>query len=190
MKRLAHYGFGLLAAASTLATAVSVAWAQAPSGPPPRVVPPSVTQPAPPVPQPAPTPGPAVPPQPAGPQIQITSPGGSRDVSPRPAPGADPTVPGPEIRQLLDGGAGQRNAVRPSEAIPDMKLKARILSRNRPAAAVIDIGGRSVTVNEGTEFAVSVPGGGDGAVVMRIIEVSAEAVRIEIENRSQPISLF
>lgn len=69
----------------------------------------------------------------------------------------DPTVPGPAIRDLLNNTPKEPGGQAPS-ALPNMTLKALIAFKNKPAVAVIEIGGRSVTIRAGDEFTVPADG--------------------------------
>lgn len=130
---------------------------------------------------------------PPSPNPRIVSPQAPRgaETAPRPAP-ADPTVPGPEIRHLLDCTKTTTGAVapaRPAGGLPAMRIKARVLARDKPGMALVEIGDRLVMVQPGAEVNVALVGG-EGQMKLKVVEVGAAGVKMEVENRDQPISLY
>jgi hypothetical protein len=104
---------------------------------------------------------------------------------PRPEQGNDPTVPGPAIRELLGQGKPREQQQGPSE-LPEVRLKARIAVAGRPVVAVIEIGGRSVTVQEGDEF--TVPAGGE-LMPVRVTSLTVSNLQLELVNRRAVVNL-
>ena len=95
---------------------------------------------------------------------------------------ADPTLPGPEMRELLNQNRTQAQspAVRPrGSALPEIKLKARVIAAGKPAAAVLEIGGTSLTVREGTDITLGDPNDAATALQLKVAELSSTAVRLE-----------
>lgn len=168
----------LLAQNESVPTA-KAAPATVPTSPPPAerrpLLPPSSSLPSSTSPAPTPTtkpsPTPSSSPAGSGPAIQVPA-------AKPPLPTGDPTVPGPAIRELLGQGA-PREAGAPA-AVPEVRLTSRIAVRNRPVVAVLEVGGRSVTVKEGDEF--TVPVGGE-LVPLRAAVLTVSDVQIEIVNR-------
>lgn len=111
---------------------------------------------------------------------------GSPDgLPPRAELGNDPTVPGPAIRELLGQGKPREQQQGPSE-LPEVRLKARIAVAGRPVVAVIEIGGRSVTVQEGDEF--TVPAGGE-LMPVRVTSLTVSNLQLELVNRRAVVNL-
>lgn len=96
-------------------------------------------------------------------------------VAPPPRPVVqDPTRPSGKLKDALAVPPGGPGGARAVARIPAMILKARVIATGRPAAAVIEIDGQPRTVVAGTTVAA-----GDG-VLLKIVEVSGAAVRIEV----------
>ena len=116
-------------------------------------------------------------PSPAGPQSPV-----GNGASPN-----DPTVPNSEIRRILEG-TGRDNAPPPAPAIPPMRVRARVFVSGQPPVAVLEIGGRQLTVREGSEIHLF---GGDSPVGMqlRVARMTTSEIRLEVVNKNQFITL-
>jgi hypothetical protein len=129
-----------------------------------------------------------------GNQIRIATPADDPFPAPNPQaprPAGDPTIPSPEVRQMLEAGNVNRatpNQPAASPSLPPMSIKARIISRDRPPVAVIDIGGTTITVRPGVEFNIG-SGGGGPPLHLKVKEMTQSEVRFEVEGRRQIITL-
>lgn len=107
-------------------------------------------------------------------------------------PNADPTIPSPEVRQMLEAGNANRpnnnSPAPPAATIPAISIKARIISRNRPPVAVIDVGGTPLTIHPGDSFSIG-GGQGAGALRLKVTEMTQTEIRFEVENRRQILTL-
>lgn len=99
---------------------------------------------------------------------------------PSPAPPRrDPTKPGQEIRKVLEAkptGPTQRAAV-------PLALRARVIARDKPPAAILEIEGKLYTVAKGSVLA------GPGNMLMRVIELDSNEVRIEVGPNKEVLTL-
>jgi len=117
---------------------------------------------------------------------------------------SDPTVPGPQIRELLGNEAPDRGA---PPALPAIRLRARIVVRNQPAMALVEIGGDEQArlpsaeqrgpgaanlatgvfrvIRQGDEFAAS----GDGQAVIRVVTLTNREIILEHVNRKMLMRL-
>jgi hypothetical protein len=144
-----------------------------------------------------------------GSTMQIRPPGG---VAPQPdtAPrfGGDPTVPDASIRELL--GEKRPEAPGAAPAFPEIRLRARIITPDKPPSALIEIGGAGIrtatnppsgepyaprrallsgtyrTIREGDEFVVTT---GDAPTPIRVAKLSASEVLLEVVSRKTMIRL-
>ena len=124
-------------------------------------------------------------PAPAGAQPPVGA--GSQPRAGAGAPSNDPTVPNSEIRRILEG-TGRDNAPPPAPAIPTMRVRARVFVSGQPPVAVLEIGGRQLTVREGSEIHLL---GGDSPAGMqlRVARMTAGEIRLEVVNKNQFITL-
>jgi hypothetical protein len=140
----------------------------------------------------------------------------NRPPASNPPRGADPTVPDAVIRGLLD--EPRKEAGAPTPSIPEIRLRARIITADKPPTALLEIGGPAVrsqppapgrTPGAGAEMrafrpATNEPAGvfrtvrqGDEFVVpqgevpspIRVVKLTADEVVIEIVNRKTLIRL-
>jgi len=128
------------------------------------------------------------------------APGRSSDFSSN----SDPTVPGPQIRELLGNEAPDRGA---PPSLPPIRLRARIVVRNQPAMALVEIGGADQArlpsaeqrgpgsgnlptgvfrvIRQGDEFAAS----SDGQAVIRVVTLTNREIILEHVNRKMLMRL-
>lgn len=169
----------LLSAVGVVAlSAVSLFAQQVPSGATPA---PTRTSPP-----PTPTPPAARPPRPE----DLSLPPDNRGSAQGARPLNDPTVPGPAIRDLIDQNAGRQTTAAPAAPlIPEMQIRARVFTKDRPPVAVVDVGGRSLTVRLGSE--IHLPGTADlpTGVQLKVVELSPTELKLEVLKRNQTITL-
>ena len=102
----------------------------------------------------------------------------------------DPTVPGPAIRDLIDQGGGRATAsVAAAPLIPEIQIRARVFTKDRPPVAVVDVGGRSLTVRMGSE--IHLPGTPElpTGVQLKVVELTLTELKLEVLKRNQTITL-
>lgn len=107
---------------------------------------------------------------------------------PRPARsgGGDPTAPGPDMRTLLgEGNTNNRNAGPPP--LPEIRIRGRIFRRDKPPVAIVEVGGKQLTIRKGSEIQLPLPGG--SAVMLHVSELNATELHIDIVDRKQKIIL-
>ncbi|MGE0433950.1 MAG: hypothetical protein AB7S36_16975 [Planctomycetota bacterium] len=85
----------------------------------------------------------------------------------------DPTRPGPDLRHLL--GA---NGSRASQAVPDIRLKARVIRDGRPATVLLEVDGRLVLLREGSELTLTTDNG--NLQTLRATAVTDDEVRLHL----------
>lgn len=107
--------------------------------------------------------------------------------APLPPRGSDPTVPGPDIRALIDDKPTTAVAAPAPPAVPTIRLRARIIARDRPPVAVVNFGEQAVVVRQNEELQVNSPG--EGPLQLKVVQVNALGVQIEVVNRRQVITL-
>lgn len=93
----------------------------------------------------------------------------------------DPTIPGPEIRQFLDAPGTNRTAPAGPPPLPEMRIRARIFAKNKPPVAVIDVGGRPLSVRVGSEIQFATAG---GVLKMKVVELTTNELQIEVVGRN------
>jgi len=98
----------------------------------------------------------------------------------------DPTMPGPDIRNLLDSAGGNRTAPAGPPPLPELRLRARIFAKNKPPVAIVEIGGRPLSVRVGSEIQFSTAG---GAMQLKVVELTTDEMQIEVVGRKQIITL-
>jgi hypothetical protein len=138
-----------------------------------------------------------------GSTMQVRPPAGTA-----PRTGGDPTVPDASIRDLL--GEKRPEAPGAPPAFPEIRLRARIITPDKPATALIEIGGSGIrtaanppsgepyaptrailsgtyrTIREGDEFVIAT---GDTPSPIRVAKLSASEVLLEVVNRKTMIRL-
>ncbi len=102
----------------------------------------------------------------------------------QPAALRDPTQPTPQILDILRGSAGpdlRREALR---HVPRIEIKARIIAAQRPPLAMLSVGGENHVASQGDMLTWS---GKDGVLRMRVMEITADEVVINIESLNQTV---
>lgn len=104
----------------------------------------------------------------------------------------DPTMPSPALRDLIDQGTTSRPGTTtpaPQQQVPEIRIRARVFSRDKPPVAVLEIGGRQLTVRKDSE--IHIPGTVDQptGVQLKVVELSPTELRLEVLKRNQTISL-
>ncbi len=104
----------------------------------------------------------------------------------------DPTMPSPALRDLIDQGATSRPgtaAPAPQQQVPEVRIRARVFTRDKPPVAVLEIGGRQLTVRKDSE--IHIPGSADQptGLQLKVVELSPTELRLEVLKRNQIISL-
>lgn len=107
-------------------------------------------------------------------------------VEPGPAPTAkqpskDPTEPTPKLREVLDTGK-----IGPAGAptLPTIVLRGRVIIENQPAVALLEFDPKQppVPVSAGATL-------GLGGLKLKVLEITATEVRIEISSREEVLIL-
>lgn len=109
-----------------------------------------------------------------------------------PRTAVDPTMPSPALRDLIDQGSTSRpgaTAPAPQQQVPEIRIRARVFTRDKPPVAVLEIGGRQLTVRKDSE--IHIPGSADQptGVQLKVVELSPTELRLEVLKRNQIISL-
>ncbi|MBA4019313.1 MAG: hypothetical protein C0483_19275 [Pirellula sp.] len=104
----------------------------------------------------------------------------------------DPTMPSPALRELIDQGTTTRPgtaAPAPQQGVPEIRIRARVFTRDRPPIAVLEIGGRQLTIRKDSE--IHIPGTADQptGLQLKVLELSPTELRLEVLKRNQIISL-
>jgi hypothetical protein len=86
----------------------------------------------------------------------------------------DPTRPGPQLRELISPSRSQAKAAE----VPAIQLRGRIVDGPLPNAAMLDIDQQPYLLRKGSE--ITLTGANAGAQTLRVLDVTAEAVRVEI----------
>ncbi len=94
----------------------------------------------------------------------------------RPGP-SDPTIPSAEVRQMLEAGAAKPTVQGPP--IPNLRIKGRVLSKNQPPAAIIDVNGRTLLVRMDTEIIYSGSSADQGTMTLKVIGLDTSGIRLQ-----------
>lgn len=115
----------------------------------------------------------------AGPSVVLEAGAVDPPTAPPPTALPDPTQPKGKLKDVLNPPKVP-GAVAPGAPLklPTVAIRARIVPKGRPAAAVLEVDGRQYTVTAGTQFAAA-----DG-LVFKVAEVTATEVRLEIVGGS------
>lgn len=93
----------------------------------------------------------------------------------------DPTKPSPELKEAMGS-----KAIAPVPGAPEKQpvlvLKGRVLAKNKPAAALLDIDGKIYLVGKDTDFLA-------GGRTLRVKDITIESVVIELPGSKQTITL-
>ena len=102
----------------------------------------------------------------------------SRGFAAAQAPIPDPTKPSPAFEKILQPkvGPGQMK-------LPALVLKGRVLTADKKAAALLEVDGRLAIVSRDSMI------GGPGVSTIKVIDVTAQEVLIEIGPGNERISL-
>jgi len=75
------------------------------------------------------------------------------------------------------------------QGVPEISIRARVFARDKPAVAVLEVGGRPLTVRKDSE--IHIPGTADQptGLQLKVIELSPTELRLEVLKRNQIISL-
>lgn len=101
-------------------------------------------------------------------------------------PVADPSVPSPQIQDLLGQNRPAASASTNSSAMPELKLKARIMGAGKPAVAIIEMGGKLLTVREGSDVMLNSAG---GTLQLKVVEVSTSGILLESADKKLNLTL-
>ena len=92
----------------------------------------------------------------------------------------DPTLPNPAVREAIEaaqGPAGGKPAPGDAPSTPQMRLKARIIGVRTPPVAIVEINGSPYTVRRDTTLVL---GGASSGLQVRVIELTAQEVQLEL----------
>jgi hypothetical protein len=103
-------------------------------------------------------------------------PGKGKPLEPR-----DPTKPSPELKEAMGNKPIAPGPGAP-EKQPVLVLKGRVLAKNKPAAALLDIDGKIYLVGKDTDFLA-------GGRTLRVKDITIESVVIELPGSKTTITL-
>jgi hypothetical protein len=95
-----------------------------------------------------------------------------------PMPLPDPTKPSKTFEGLLQPKSGPGQGPR----FPTIALKGRVIMQGKPAAALLEIDKGLVLVNQGSAV-------GGGGMLIRVIDVNAQEVLLEVGPTAEKLSL-
>lgn len=124
------------------------------------------------------------PPAPARPTTAAEKPAPKPPVVAKPEPGApderrDPTEAKGKLADALNRKTGPNT---PALRIPEVILKARVVSKAQQAAAVISVDGKTYAVGKDTVIV-------SGGAILKVIEIGVNEVRIEVSPLNETIVL-
>jgi hypothetical protein len=101
-----------------------------------------------------------------------------------PDPGKDPTKASPKLKEALAPTALGQGGTAATPRLPGLVLRGRIILKDRPPAALIEVDAkeRPVLVFEGSAVTV-------GGLRLQVIEVGTREVRIEVQPLNEIIVL-
>jgi hypothetical protein len=91
----------------------------------------------------------------------------------------DPTKASDELKNLLNLAKGGKAA----NKMPVITLRGRVVAKDQPAAALLDVDGKMITVVKGSVI------GGATSMPCTVIELNSREVRIEVMPLKEIISL-
>ena len=90
----------------------------------------------------------------------------------------DPTRAAPQLRQLLDPAKTQAQTPARAAEPPLVQLKGRIVGGGQPSAALLEINKQSYLLRKGSEISLSASH--SNAQTLRVVDVTSDAVRVEL----------
>lgn len=96
-------------------------------------------------------------------------------------PKTDPTKPSPELKKALEASKAAAPGSRPQLA--SVTLKGRILLRDRPPIALIEVENKTISVNPGSVVTLG------GGVTLKVLRIDSAEVQIEISPFNETIVL-
>ena len=105
-----------------------------------------------------------------------------------PAPPAlplrDPTLPSARLREAMEvGKVPTLVSTGPGHKSPVISLKGRVLAKDRPPTAILDVDGKLYVVGKGSTL------NGPGNSVLKIVELNKVEVRVEVSPQNETITL-
>lgn len=107
------------------------------------------------------------------------------------APPADPTQPSDRLRRALTPGRPADGGVRDRPApprMPSVRLRAQVMVKDRPAAAILEIEQSLYRVTAGAELVVHAPGG-NTTITIRVEQADESGVLLHIDSLEQSLLL-
>jgi hypothetical protein len=92
----------------------------------------------------------------------------------------DPTEPGEAMRDLVAPLRLGQSGASAALAVPRMMLKGRIIGPVAPPAAILDLQGSVYVVQEDSELTFEAADSPLGGLTLRVTEINASEVRIEV----------
>lgn len=96
-------------------------------------------------------------------------------------PKTDPTQPSPELKKALEASKAAAPGSRPQLA--SVTLKGRILLRDRPPIALIEVDSKTISVNPGSVVTLG------GGVTLKVLRIDSAEVQIEVSPFNETIVL-
>ncbi len=102
-----------------------------------------------------------------------------------PAPSLrDPTLPSARLREAMEvGKAPNLVSTGPTHKSPLISLKGRVLAKDRPPTAILEVDGKLYVVGKGSTL------NGPGNSVLKIVELNKVEVRVEVSPQNETITL-
>jgi hypothetical protein len=97
-----------------------------------------------------------------------------------PPPRSDPTEPGEAMRDLVAPLRLGQSGASAALAVPRMMLKGRIIGPVAPPAAILDVQGSVYVVQQDSELTFEATDSPLGGLTLRVTEINASEVRIEV----------
>lgn len=91
----------------------------------------------------------------------------------------DPTKPSPKMKEVL----GSKGTAGPAPKLAVLALRGRVLARDKPAVALLEVEGKLYTVTKGSVVA------GPSNTILRVVEVNGTEVRIEVSPLKEIVVL-
>ena len=101
-----------------------------------------------------------------------------------PPPQRDPTEPGGTLKKILDMGKASQPGKSGPSRMPVVVLKGRVVAKDRPPLALLEVEKQAYIVTNGSTIAAS-----GNNVILRILEITKSEVRIEVTPLHEIITL-
>jgi len=126
----------------------------------------------------------------ARPSAESSKPSAPGEDGEQTGPLRDPTEPSPRMREILvPPQASPQGTVAGPPPMPQVTLKGRVILSGKPGAAILEVDGKLLGIQAGAETTIAA-GSRTGLVTLRVLELSASTLRLEVLPQGQELVLY